>query len=423
MELRLKKRHAKLVRSHMNVGHELAAGVKSTLNKDIAFSQTQAAWRFFNNDKCSLESLSLPLLEAAQELSEQECSEYLLLPHDWSHIGFNKHESKKDTFNTFKKCVGYELHSTLAISDKHGGPLAPIVLNLKTKNETHSSYNKELHGLTHLEELSKRISWIEMQGFCKKLVHIVDREGDSVALFRALRDKNWLIRVNGSNYAHDVGGYKKIEVIGKSLAFSFSRDIRYKGKRAQQLIGETEVTISRAAKPKRRGTDGKRQSRVAGDPVRARLIVSKVVDMAGAELATWYLLSNLFEVSAPTLALWYYWRWSIETFFKLLKTAGMQLESWQQTTGAAVARRLLVASMACVWVWRIAHAKGAEAGELRQILTRLSGRQMKWKKEFTCSAMCAGLWVLLSMLDMLENYDIDKLKSLISSVLGEKKFV
>lgn len=422
MELRLKNRHEKLVRSHMQVGHELAAGVKSSLKGDIAFSQTQAAWRFFNNENCTLEALSLPLLSAARELSEQECSEYLLLPHDWSHLGFNRHERKKDTFNTFKKCIGYELHSTLAISDKHGGPLAPVVLNLKTKNQTYSNYGKGLHGLTHLEELSNRITWIEAQGFSKKLVHMVDREGDSVALFRAIRDRNWLIRVNRNNYAESGAGYRKIEEIGKDLVFSLTRDIQYKGKRAQQLIGEAEVTITRAAKPKRKGADGMRRT-VAGEPVRVRLIVSRVVDGKGAELATWYLLSNLFEVAAATLALWYYWRWSIETFFKLLKTAGMQLESWQQTTGIAVARRLLVASMACVWVWRIAHAKGTEAGELRQVLVRLSGRQMKWKKEFTCTAMCAGLWVLLSALDLLESHGIDKIRSLVSSVFGGKAFV
>jgi hypothetical protein len=36
-------------------------------------------------------------------------------------------------------------------------------------------------------------------------------------------------------------------------------------------------------------------------------------------LERWYLLTNVpEEVDATTLALWYYWRWRIETFFKLL---------------------------------------------------------------------------------------------------------
>jgi hypothetical protein len=60
----------------MQIGHELSAGVKSSLNKDKAFSQTQAAWRFLNNQLCSLEALSQPLLQAAHELGEEECDNY-----------------------------------------------------------------------------------------------------------------------------------------------------------------------------------------------------------------------------------------------------------------------------------------------------------------------------------------------------------
>jgi len=97
----------------------------------------------------------------------------------------------------------------------------------------------------------------------------------------------------------------------------------------------------------------------------------------------------------------------------------MQIESWQQTTGIAVARRLLISSMACVCVWRISHATGEKAGELRQMLVRLSGRQMKWKKEFTCNALFAGLSSLLSLIELLEHYDIDEIKSIIPSVYGD----
>src|SRR5438128_8341707 len=104
----------------------------------------------------------------------------------------------------------------------------------------------------------------------------------------------------------------------------------------------------------------RRKRRFAGPPLDLRLIIAEVRDDAvrddaGTVLATWYLLTNLpQEIDAATVALWYYWRWNIESFFKLLKSAGMDLEEWRQTTPAAVARRLLVASMACVLVWQVA---------------------------------------------------------------------
>lgn len=426
MEPRLEKRYKQLVRAHMQSTHELAAGVRSALNKNIAFSQTQAAWRFFNNERCTLSELSQPLLQAAHESSQNECDSFILMLHDWSYLGYNKHTSKKDTYNTFKACIGYDLQSSLAISDRHGGPLALVAMNLKTKNETWSSYAETLECLTHLEELPKRINWLESQNFAKPLVHIVDREGDSAGFFRTFSsDTNWLIRVKGSSRASD-GISKKIQEIAKDLEYTQARSVEYKGIPANQLIAETQITITRPARQggvNRKGDDGKRSPPIKGAPVQVRLIVSRVIDSSGKELATWYLLSNMISISATTLALWYYWRWSIENYFKLLKSAGMQLESWQQTTGLAIARRLLVASMACACVWQIAHAKGAEAGELRSVLVRLSGRQMKWKVEFTYNALLAGLWALLAMDDMLNSYGVEKIKSLLDSVFSEKGLV
>lgn len=420
MEPRLEKRYTKLVRSHMQVGHELSPGVKNVLNKDIAFNQTQAAWRFFNNENCTLEALSQPLLKAAHELSEQECDQYALVPHDWSYLSYGSHKRKKDTYNTFKKSVGYDLQSSLMISDRHGGPLAMVAMNLKTKKETNSTYDTNLKGLTHLEELSRRIKWLDSQGFKKPLVHIIDREADSVAFFRALEGKNWLIRANDNNYVHDGISKQKIKDIAKKLLFSDQRAIEYKGSTAQQQIAEVFVTITRDAHTKKKDAHGKRLPSVKGDPVNVRLVVSRIIDINGKELAIWYLLTTMSSVSASTIALWYYWRWSIENYFKLMKSAGMQLEAWQQTTGEAISRRLLIASMACVCVWRIAHAKGPEAGELRKVLVRLSGRQMKWKKEFTHPALFAGLCSLLSLQELLENYSIEQIKSLISDVFGDK---
>lgn len=195
-----------------------------------------------------------------------------------------------------------------------------------------------------------------------------------------------MIRVNDTNYAYDGASDQKIKNIGKGLLFSQARLVNYKVIEATQQIAETVITITRDARPKRKTTEGKKlpRARIKGEPLTVRLIVSRIVDKKGKELATWHLLAkNLEVVPAAIIALWYYWRWSIESYYKLMKSAGMQLESWQQTTGEGIARRILVASMACVCVWRIAHAKGPEANELRMILIRLSCHQMKWKKTFT----------------------------------------
>ncbi len=118
------------------------------------------------------------------------------------------------------------------------------------------------------------------------------------------------------------------------------------------------------------------------------------------------------SIGPPYLHLRRHHGWQIESYFKLLEGAGQQLEHWQQQTAAAVARRLLVAGMACVVVWEVARGEGPEAEALREVLVRLSGRQMHWGKAYTEPALLAGRWVLLAMLDLLEHYDLQDLQRL-----------
>jgi hypothetical protein len=88
----------------------------------------------------------------------------------------------------------------------------------------------------------------------------------------------------------------------------------------------------------------------------------------------------------------------IECFFKLLKSAGHHLESWQQESALAIAKRLLVVGMACVTVWQIAADKSQEAHELLLFLIKLSGRQMRQKVEFYNPALLAG-WRCFNSVD------------------------
>ena len=150
-----------------------------------------------------------------------------------------------------------------------------------------------------------------------------------------------------------------------------------------------------------------------------RLVVSRLRDGRGRVVATWLLLTNLpAGVTAAEVALWYYWRWRVESYFKLLKGAGPQLGRWQQETAPALARRLLVASMACVVVWRLQRDTSAAAAEARAVLVRLSGRQMRYGREGTAPALLAGLWVLLAGLAVLEQYGAGELQAMRQRILG-----
>ena len=93
------------------------------------------------------------------------------------------------------------------------------------------------------------------------------------------------------------------------------------------------------------------------------------------------------------------------------------LEDWQQESAGAITKRLLVASMSCVVVWRLARLSGPEPALLRSLLVRLSGRQMKRDRPVTEPALLAGFQTMLAMLDLLEHFDVQELRRLVALAL------
>jgi hypothetical protein len=96
------------------------------------------------------------------------------------------------------------------------------------------------------------------------------------------------------------------------------------------------------------------------------------------------------------------------------------VEYWQQQTGAAIMKRLLVASMALVIVWQLIRLTTPQATEFKNLLARLSGKTHKRKKTYTTGILLSGLFVWLRILDFLESYhyDLDKIKEFCNQFKG-----
>jgi hypothetical protein len=201
----------------------------------------------------------------------------------------------------------------------------------------------------------------------------------------------------------------------------YAGQVQYKGRAASQYVAEAEVVLNRPAHPQRRDplTGKIRYRKIKGPPITLRVVLTQVRETDAAEensefMEEWLLWTNVESERAPaeTIARWYYWRWKIESFFKLLKRGGQHIEQWQQESAAAVAKRLLVAAQACVVVWQLMRAKEPEAVPLRRLLVRLSGRLMKRGVEYTAPALLAGMWVLLAILDVLDHYTPDEIRQM-----------
>ncbi len=107
----------------------------------------------------------------------------------------------------------------------------------------------------------------------------------------------------------------------------------------------------------------------------------------------------------------HYYRWQIESYFKLLKETGHQLESWEQETGLALFKRLLIASQSCLLVWRLLLEQRECPQRTKEFLVRLSGRQTKRSRPITASAVLDGLFKLFTLLETLNEYSVEELRA------------
>lgn len=412
----MQKRYRRMVEGHLSPAQRLASGVRPASDDSSAWSAAQGAYRFLHNPRVTLRALAEPLLDEARRGAEEACDRFVLAVHDWSLVRFRRHHAKLDrqTVGSHAWKEGYKLQACLAVSDREGRPLAPAAISLHAHDGAHCTRADEVRPiLSVLDELDSVMTFVESQNFGKPVVHLIDAEADSAAHYRLWSEtpgRFFLVRADDRLLDWE-GVEQTCSAIRDALvdrgAFRQTRTVSWRDEPAEQWVAEAAVLLTRPGQRNR--ADGSRR-RIPGAALPLRLILAEVRTPDGQVLATWRLLTNAPpEADAATVALWYYWRWRIESYFKLVKSAGFQLEQWQQETAAAVARRLLVASMACALVWRLARDQSAEAVETRQALIRLSGRQMRRGKPFTEPALLAGLWILLQTLFVREQYDHEQL--------------
>jgi hypothetical protein len=414
MDARLQKRYLRLVESHVNAVQALAAGIHALPGAGRSFAAAQAAWRFFRNPRVTLPKLIEPLRALGRRAVVESRSSYVLLVHDWSKMDYDGHTSKTDLTQLSNALDrGYEMTAALLVDADNGAPLAPMGLSVWAASGSHTTESEVVQPrLPHLEQVLPWMQASQNWQLERMCVHVIDREADSVKHLRRwdADGQKFLVRADDRRVEFR-GNVQLFSTITATLqqeqAFAFTREVDLKGRRGRQFVAETEIVLTEPAWG--RTPDGK-SCRIPGRPLRLRLIVVQVRDKEGALLAQWWLLTNVCDVPPETVALWYYWRWSIESFHKLLKSAGLELEEWRQESASAIAKRLLVGAMACVTVWQLQRLNTPEARTCQQFLVRLSGRQTKRSRPITTPAMLVGLHLLLTILETLEHYTPTQLR-------------
>jgi len=394
-----------------------AAGPSIPAELASSFSATQATWRFFANAKVTPTALVEPLREFARQQIGEE-TPYVLAVVDWSKIDYRKHKAKEDIVQlTHQYDVGYELTTQLLVDAQSGRPIAPIQSHLKTAEGYLTTAQTSVPDAHRLEQVATLMSEAQTMCFQTKLVHVIDREADSVWHFRQWHSEGHLFVIRGDDRRVTWRGqslmYREIEAqLDAEGMFQPVREVTIRGRKGVQHIAETSIVLDR---PAARNVNGKTVY-VPGEALQLRLIIAKVYDSQTNDLlSTWYVLSNVSsDVAGSQIALWYYYRWDIESYFKLMKSGGHELEHWQQESGLAILKRLLVASMASATVWSLQGLDTQQAEEFKQTLAKLSGKSRKRGRPPTSGVLLSGLFVLLRIFDFLKdmNFDLAKITQL-----------
>lgn len=420
---------------HAHAVNAAVTGISALAGAARPFAAMKAMCRFLNNEDVAFHALIEPAQDAVRGVLAESRSDFVLVVHDWCMFQFNSHDSKGDRRRRSHMAdLGYELGSALVVDADDGRPLGPMEFRLRTAGGMLST---RLGGAElppgHVDELAAAMAAAESWKLPRRLVHVVDREADSVGHYRDwdAAGRLFLVRADASRVVMHDGRQRKLEGVVADLAGEFVSAVdddggpvvvALRGGAGRVRTAEARVVLHR---PARRNTGEKtaggrkRQDEVPGPPLPLRMIVARVVGDLGTVLAEWRLLTNVpaDRADAAAIGRWYAHRWAVETYHKLLKSAGMNAEGWRQQEGEAFLRRLCIASLACLTVWHLQRDESAEAARLRATLVRLSGRQMKHKVESTAPALLAGLERLLAIDDLLRRDDLAEVLALARRVL------
>jgi hypothetical protein len=417
----LRDAYAILVKGFGKTGSTTAPGPGATVGGMKPASFAQKLWRFCIDPRVEESALIEPMHETVRRAVAEDPG-VLLSIHDWSTLSFGGHPSKTDRATlTHAQDVGYDLATVLIVRAEDGAPIAPVAVALTTADGVFSTRDDApAVDLPHIDQIRGDMQYVRDLDFGTTVVHVIDREADSVDHGRQWSRDGHLALVRGDDRKVLCRGEEtSLGAIAEGLhdadALKDAGPARYHGRPARLFVAEAEVVLHR---PGRRN-QGKKKIEIPGPPLPLRLVVTEVRDLTGQVLARWLLLSNVPAelADAATLARWYYFRWRIETMHKLLKKAGFQLESWLQRKGERLLIKLLIALAAATSVWGLERRHDAASRAFQALLMELSGRQTKRGRAVTTSGLLSGLWVLVAALGVLARHGPEGLNAMLGDHL------
>ena len=359
----LQNAYAILVKGFGKTGSSTAPGPGATVAGLKPASFAQKLWRFCIHPLVVESALIEPMHQAIR----QEVADHpgvLLAIHDWSTLSFAGHPSKTDRATlTHADDVGYDLASVLMVRGDDGATIAPALVSLTTADGVLSTRDGDpAADICHIDRSAAPCNMSSDLDLGTTLVHVIDREADSVDHWRQWSADGHLALVRGDERKVLCQG-QETSLVAIADGFRQGDAFQDAGRRvsrpvARLYVAEAEVVLHRPGRrtwAKKKVTSPGRRCHCGWSSPRSATPKDGAGPLAVADQ----------RAGRPGRRgddrAWYYFRWRIESMHKLLKSAGCQLESWLQRDGQQLLIKLLIAFGACASIWALERRHDAES--------------------------------------------------------------
>ena len=307
------------------------------------WADTQAAYRFFANDKVDWQAILAPHIK--NSVVRMAAHDVVLCIQDTTELDFNGQKATGLGPLSYESQRGMYVHPTYAVSTSRE-PLGVLdawmwARELKDKNGTRAGMKESLRWIEGYERLTE----LSTQLPTTRLVYVADREADIKALIVRARDLDtpvdWLVRSKTNRALPDGDklwdNVTKDESLGE-IRFTLPKGREHSAREVVQTVWAKSIALP----------DGKK------GVVQVSCIVAKEMNPpAGEKPVEWRLLTNrsveTFEQAQEIIG-WYLARWEIEMLFHVFKN-GCKIEAMQLGHIENIERALV---LYLIVAWRIA---------------------------------------------------------------------
>jgi len=315
------------------------------------WSETKAAYRFFDNERVESEKIDESHLKATLLRMSQE--KVVLIPQDTTVLNFSKQFERKDTGPTIRDATkGMYLHCALAVTPQK--VCMGVVSSTQWYREALQKLSKKARrqkNYTTPIEKKESYRWLENYHRANEyaaqlpntlIVSIADREGDIYDIYEEAQEvfskaetkAHYLIRAKTDRKLctpedevneHKIKSRLRSDAPLGQLVIHVSATQKRKARDAHMTVYAKHVAIA---------LPDKRKKEPSYTPVKVTAILCvELHPPVGCDTIEWLLLTDLsvatFEEACEKIH-WYTCRWQIEIFFKILKS-GCTIEKLQLT--------------------------------------------------------------------------------------------